>query len=150
MEDHTTLCVCGYDRFRLADDQPCPECGRIEIAKPRLEKIRGLLQGKPSPTAVVSLILSLITLGLSVLLTILILVMVVSLANSRSFGAPIGLILPVFGYLYIILPCVGLTLLFVVIPVNDRHWTLASYSMIITAVAAALPVITFFVGLAFI
>ena len=150
MEDHTTLCVCGYDRFRLADDQPCPECGRIEIAKPRIEKIRGLLQGKPSPTAIVSLILSLITLGLSVLLTILILVMVVSLANSSGVGAPIGLILPVYGYLSIILPGVGLTALFAIIPVNDRHWTLAAYSLIITAVAAALPVITFFVGLTFI
>ena len=150
MEDHTTRCVCGYDRFRLADDQPCPECGRIEIARPRLARIRELLQGKPSPTAVLSLILSLITLGLSVLLTILIVVMFVMVANSRGSGAPIGLILPVYGYISIILPGVGLSLLFAFIPVNDRHWTLAAYSLIITAVAAALPVLTFFVGLAFI
>ena len=150
MEDHTTICVCGYDRFRLADDQPCPECGQIKIAEPRGGRIRSLFQGKPSPTAIVSAIFSLITLALSAILTIVILVMMVSLANSSGFGAPIGLILPAYGYFLIILPAVGISGLIAIIPTRGRHWPLAVFSLIIVTVSAIIPVITFFVGLLFI
>ena len=150
MEDHTTICVCGYDRFRLADDQPCPECGQIKIAEPRVGRIRSLFQDKPSPTAIVSAIFSLITLALSAILTIVIVVMMVSLANSSGFGAPIGLILPVYGYLMIILPAVFISGLIAIIPTRGRHWPLAVFSLIIVAASAIIPVITFFAGLLFI
>ena len=149
MEDLTTLCVCGYDRFGLMEDQPCPECGQIEIADQRIGPVRRLLRNHPSPTAIASFIVSLITLLLSVLLTILIVVMFVSLINNRSFGAPIGLIIPVYGYISIILPGVGLTVLLAIIPVNTRHWPLAGLSVLIAVLSAIVPPIIFFVGLAF-
>lgn len=91
MEDHPTICVCGYDRFRLADAQPRPECGQIKIPKPRAGIPRGLFQGYPSPTAVISFICGLITFGISTILTIVIVVMMASIAISA--------IIPVIAFL---------------------------------------------------
>jgi len=150
MEEQTTICVCGYDRFRLAEDQPCPECGEIEIAKTPAGRIRALLRDDPSPTARISFHFSLITLALSMILTIVVLGMMVSLANSRGFGAPIGLIIPAAGYVTIVLPAVGITGLFAIIPTRGRHWPLARFSLITIAVSAIAPVAIFFISLLFI
>ena len=147
MEEQITICVCGYDRFRLAEDQPCPECGQIEIAKTRAGRIRALLGDNPSPTALISFFFSLITFALSMAVTILIIAMMVSLANSRGFGAPIGLIIPVAGYVTIILPAVGITGLVAFIPTRGRHWPLALFSLITITVSAIVPVAIFFIGL---
>lgn len=147
MEDYPTICACGYDRFRLADDQPCPECGQIKIPKPSVGILRGLFQDYPSPTAVISFICSLITFGISTILTIVIVVMMASIANSRGAGAPIGLILPVYGYLIFLLPAAGITGLLAIIPTKGKHWPLAVFSLITIAASAIIPVIAFLVSL---
>ncbi len=149
MEEHTTICVCGYDRFRLAEDQPCPECGKIEISRTRAG-IGSLLRDNPSRTALISFVFSLITIVLSLILTIVIIVMMVSLANSGGFGAPIGLIIPTAGYVTIVLPAVGITGLVAIIPTRGRHWPLAKFSLITIAVSAIVPVAIFFISLLFI
>ena len=150
MEEQTTICVCGYDRFRLAEDQPCPECGQIEIAKTRAGRIRALLRDNPSPTALISFVFGLITFALSTILTIVIIAMMVSLANSSGFGAPIGLIIPVAGYVTIILPAVGITGLLAIIPTRGRHWPLARFNLITIVVSAIVPVAIFVISLLFI
>ena len=150
MEEHTTICVCGYDRFRLAEDQPCPECGQIEIGRTRAGRLRALLRDNPSRTALISFVFSLITFALSLILNIVIIAMMVSLANSGGFGAPIGLIIPTAGYVTIVLPAVGITGLVAIIPTRGRHWPLAKFSLITIAVSAIVPVAIFFISLLFI
>ena len=151
MQSHQTLCACGYDRFGLTDEERCPECGEIQIIAPPVGRIRSAWQGNPSPTAITSFILSLVTLVLSVLVTGVILVMVVMLSNqSGGFGAPIGLILPAMGYLFIVMPAAGITGVIAIIPTKGRHWPLAVYSLVFVVVSAVMPVLTFFVGLLFI
>ena len=150
MEEHTTICVCGYDRFRLREDQPCPECGKIEIGKTRAGRIGALLGDNPSPTARISFAFSLITFALSMILTVVIIAMMVSLSNNPGFGAPIGLIIPPAAYITIILPAASITGLIAVIPTEGRHWPLAKFSLIAIAVSAIVPVAIFFIGLLFI
>lgn len=148
MQNHQTVCICGYDRFGLTDEECCPECGQIQIIAQPAGRIR---QDNPSPTAIISFILSLVTFVLSVLVTGVILVMVVILSNqSGGFGAPIGLILPVYGYIFFVLPAAGITGVIAIIPTKGRHWPLAVYSLVFVVVSAVMPVLTFFVGLLFI
>ena len=147
MDTDHTICACGQSRFQLADDQPCPECGQIQFAKPKEGTKRGLLRGRPSTTAVISCIFSLVTFGVSTILTIVIVMMMMSLAHNKGAGAPIGLILPVYGYLFVLLPAVGITGLIAIIPTKGRHWPLAMVSLITIAVSAVIPVLTFLVSL---
>ena len=151
MLDHQTLCSCGYDRFGLAHDERCPECDQITIAPPPVERIRKPLGDSPSITATLSLVLSFVTLALSLLLTISILVMVITLSNGGGgFGAPIGLILPVYAYIMIILPAAGVTTLIAVIPTKGKHWPMALSSLAMVTVSLIMPAVTFIVGILFI
>ena len=109
------------------------------------------LGDSPSITAIVSLVLSFITLALSLLLTIGILVMVITLSNGGGgFGAPMGLILPVYTYIMIILPAAGVTTLIAVIPTKGKHWPMALSSLAMVTVSLIMPAITFIVGILFI
>ena len=151
MPDQQTLCNCGYDHFGLAHDARCPECGQIAISPPPVEGKQMALGDSPSITAIVSLVLSFITLALSLLLTIGFLVMVIMLTNQGGgFGAPIGLILPVYAYISIILPAAGVTTLLAVIPTKGKHWPMALSSLVMATVSLIMPVVAFIVGILFI
>ena len=151
MPDQHTSCSCGYNRFGLANDERCPECGQIQISPPPIARMRNAWRDSPSITALISLTFSFITLALSGTLSVGILVMVGMVANqSGGFGAPIGLILPVYAYLFIVLPAAGITALIAIIPTKGKHWPLAACSLVLVAVSTITPVIVFGVGLLFI
>ena len=104
-----------------------------------------------SITAVISLVLSFITLAISVIISLGNVVMIIMLANrSGGFGAPIGLILPVYAYLVGVLPLAGITALLAIIPTKGKHWPLALNSLALVAVSTITPVVVFGFGLLFI
>ena len=146
-----TLCCCGYDRFGLGNDERCPECGQIQISRSRFGKMRRAMGDSASITAVISLVLSFITLAISVIISLGNVVMIIMLANrSGGFGAPIGLILPVYAYLVGVLPLAGITALLAIIPTKGKHWPLALNSLALVAVSTITPVVVFGFGLLFI
>ena len=111
-------------------------------------------RNNPSVTAIISFIFSLVTLVISVLLTVLILVMMAWWSQRSGFhGAPIGFILPIYGYLFIALPAAGITVLIAVIPTKGKHWPLAVCSLRIVAMSVIMPVlpvlISFIAGMLF-
>lgn len=104
-----TLCLCGYSRMGLADDVPCPECGKITIAR---------YKGSFSHIAWIGSIISLTIAGAVTLLQIGLLVHYEWTNGTHGDGF---MLLPALPWLFVVLPISGLSILLTVISVLQKE-----------------------------